>query len=163
MRRVARHEEATELVPVGLDVFGREQRLAPGAAAAWGAMREIAARAGVRLLLVSGFRSVARQREIVQRKLARGIPWEEILRVSAYPGYSEHHTGRAIDLGSPDCAHLSEAFELTREFRWLGEHARRCGFTLSYPRGGDRGVIYEPWHWLWREESPPVAGGGRAG
>lgn len=152
--KMPRQEEATELVAVGLDVFGREQRLAPEVAMAWAAMREAAAREGVRLLLVSGFRSVARQREILERKLATGMPWMEILRVNAYPGHSEHHTGRVIDIGSPDCEHLSESLETTREFRWLTGHARRFGFTMSYPSSGDSGVVYEPWHWRWRSESP---------
>ena len=71
--RLPRQVEATKLVPVGLDVFGREQRLAPEAAEAWTSLCAAAARDGVRLLLVSGFRSVARQREIVQRKLAAGL------------------------------------------------------------------------------------------
>ncbi len=147
--RLPLHPEATELAGVGLDVFGRELRLDPRAAAAWVAMREAAARVDVRLLAISGFRSVARQREIVRRKLAAGHAWAEILRVNAFPGHSEHHTGRAIDIGSPDCAHLTERFESTREFAWLGEKASGFGFTASYPRGGASGVIYEPWHWLW--------------
>ncbi|HLP06999.1 MAG TPA: M15 family metallopeptidase [Opitutaceae bacterium] len=148
--RVPWHEEAAELVSVGLDVFGREQRLAPGAAGAWLAMTNAGASDGVRLLLISGFRSVARQREIVARKLASGLDWEEILRVSAYPGYSEHHTGCAVDIGSAACAHLTEQFETTLEFQWLKMRAGEFGFTLSYPRDGRSGVAYEPWHWRWR-------------
>ncbi len=147
--RLPPQPEATELVGAGFDVFGRELRLEPSAATAWVGMREAAARVEVRLLAVSGFRSVARQREIVCRKLAAGQAWAEILRVNAYPGHSEHHTGRAIDLGSPDCAHLTERFETTREFGWLCVHASAFGFAASYPRGGASGIIYEPWHWLW--------------
>lgn len=102
---------------------------------------------GARLLLLSGFRSIARQTEIVRRKIEAGKSLEEVLRTSAYPGFSEHHTGRAIDLGSPDCEHLSEAFEATREFHWLTRHASRFGFFLSYPRHNPAGIAYEPWHW----------------
>lgn len=142
--------EATELVSVGLDVFGREFRLAPDTASAWNAMRDAARADGVELLAVSGFRSVARQREILERKLARGFPWSEILRVNAYPGHSEHHTGRAIDVGSPACAHLTEAFETTEAFRWLVSHGLAFGFALSYPNDGNTGIVYEPWHWCWR-------------
>ncbi len=151
-QRMPRQPEATALVSIGPDVFGREQRLIPEAARAWAEMRDDAALDGVQLLLLSGFRSVARQREIVGRKLAAGVAWTEILRVSAYPGHSEHHTGRAVDIGSPDGEHLNEGFETTREFRWLETHAWRFGFSLSYPRNGDTGVVYEPWHWLWRPE-----------
>jgi len=161
--RLPRQVEATKLVPVGLDVFGREQRLAPEAAEAWTSLCAAAARDGVRLLLVSGFRSVARQREIVQRKLAAGVPWTEILRVNAYPGHSEHHTGRAIDIGSPHSVHLNEQFETTPEFHWLVGQAGRFGFTLSYPRGGESGVGYEPWHWLWRPLGDMRRGGPAGG
>lgn len=158
--RMPRQREATELVDAGPDVFGRVLWLAPEAAPAWAAMRAAAAGAGVQLLPLSGFRSVARQRDLVQRKLAAGVSWEEILRVNAFPGHSEHHTGRALDVGSPDCEHLGEGFEATREFRWLETEARRFGFGLSYPRGGASGVTYEPWHWLWRPELRPEAAPG---
>lgn len=151
--RMPWQEEATALESVGLDVFGRVQRLDPEAAGAWLEMVKSSASDGVRLLLVSGFRSVARQREIVERKLARGLDWEEILRVSAYPGYSEHHTGCAVDIGSSACGHLTEAFATTREFQWLEGRAGEFGFSLSYPRDGRSGVAYEPWHWRWRRAS----------
>jgi len=145
--RLPRFAEETRLRGVGRDAFGRELRLEVAAAAAWEAMRAEAERAGVKLLLLSGFRSVERQAEIVQKKLAAGQTLEVILRVNAYPGFSEHHTGRAVDIGSADCEHLSEAFETTREFTWLSQHGARFGFTLSYPRDNAHGIAYEPWHW----------------
>lgn len=145
--RVPRFAEETRLCDVGRDAFGREVRLAVDAAAAWTAMRAEAQQAGVMLLLLSGFRSVERQAEIVRKKLAAGQALADILRVNAYPGFSEHHTGRAVDVGSADCAHLSEAFETTREFAWLCQHAAQFGFKLSYPRDNPHGISYEPWHW----------------
>ena len=87
----------------------------------------------------------------MRRKRARGLPWNEILRVSAYPGFSEHHTGCAIDIGSPACHDLVETFEDTREFGWLQTHALEFGFAMSYPKGNPFGVIYEPWHWMWKK------------
>ena len=145
--RLPRFAEEGRLCGVGLDAYGREARLAVGAAAAWSAMRAEAERAGVKLLLLSGFRSVERQAEIVRKKLAAGQALAEVLRVNAYPGFSEHHTGRAVDIGSADCAHFTEAFESTREFAWLHQYAVRFGFTLSYPRDNLYGITYEPWHW----------------
>lgn len=145
--RMPRFEEAVHLVAAGHDAFGREVLLAPEAATAWLGMQRKSEADGVRLLLLSGFRSVSRQREIVQRKLDAGLSLDAILRVSAYPGFSEHHTGRAIDLGAPDCEHLSEAFERTPEFAWLVNHASQFGFSLSYPRENPHGIVYEPWHW----------------
>ncbi len=145
--RMPRQAEALTLHPAGTDAFGRPASLAPDTAEAWCAMRDLAAQGGIHLLLISGFRSVARQTEIIQSKLNGGLLLENILQFSAYPGHSEHHTGRAIDVGSPHCEHLSEAFENTSEFAWLSAHAYRHGFIMSYPRGNAHGIAYEPWHW----------------
>ncbi len=145
--------EATDLVPVGADIYGREQKLAPIAAAAWQKMRAAAGLGGVVLLLVSAFRSVAYQRQIIERKLAAGLAMEQILRVSAAPGFSEHHTGRAIDVTSPNCKPLTEEFERTAEFAWFVRHARDFGFAMTYPHDNPFGVIYEPWHWAFQDSS----------
>lgn len=145
--RMTRFDEEQELQIIGQDVFGREVRLTHDAAKAWESISHASEQAGVRLLLLSGFRSIQRQAEIVKRKLDAGILFEEILQVSAYPGFSEHHTGRAIDIGSPHCEHFTESFEQTAEFTWLCEHASEFGFLLSYPRGNRHGISYEPWHW----------------
>jgi zinc D-Ala-D-Ala carboxypeptidase len=141
--------DADVLVSVGPDTQGRDARLHPGAASAWLAMKAAASADGIELLLVSAFRSFADQVRIVERKRARGLSWPEILLYSAYPGFSEHHTGRAIDIASADCLDLTERFEGTPQFRWLVENAGRFGFTMSYPRGNTTGIAYEPWHWLW--------------
>lgn len=106
-----------------------------------------AAKDKVELLLVSAFRSVDYQASIIRRKLQQGQLIEEILKTNAAPGYSEHHSGRAIDLTSSDCKPLCEEFEETNAFRWLTENAIAYGFTLSYPRQNKLGMIYEPWHW----------------
>ncbi len=142
------HEPA-QLLLVQCDADGREHRLSPPAAAAWQRMREAAAADGIVLQLVSAFRSFDYQVELIQRKLAMGLAIDEIGRFSACPGYSEHHTGRAIDIDTPDYPGLSESFEFTTAFAWLQEHAGAHGFTLSYPRGNAAGYIYEPWHWLY--------------
>ncbi|MCW5557878.1 MAG: D-alanyl-D-alanine carboxypeptidase family protein [Verrucomicrobiae bacterium] len=140
--------EAVELVTARVLANGRELKLVPEAAAAWEAMRSAAAGEGITLLLISGYRSVAYQREILERKQARGEAMDAILRVNAAPGYSEHHTGRAVDIGTPGCPPLQEAFEQTDAFRWLRREAGRFGFHLSFPRDNPHGIIFEPWHWL---------------
>jgi len=143
--------EATELVSVGVDIYGREQRLSPEAAAAWKEMRTAAEKEGEILQLVSAFRSVDYQKGIIQRKLAAGQSWEQILRVSALPGFSEHHTGRTIDVTTPGSKVLEEEFENTSAFRWLEKRAGEFGFVMTYPRGNKFGVAYEPWHWTFGE------------
>ena len=151
VRGLAVHTEPdpSELVDVGINDEGRPIRLVRPAAEAWARMRTAAARSHIELMAVSGFRSIARQTEIVQGKLAAGQTIEEILRYVAAPGFSEHHSGRAVDIGSPEHIELDEEFASTTAFGWLDAHAGRFGFHLSYPRGNPHGIGYEPWHWLW--------------
>lgn len=130
---------------------GKPVRLTPRAAAAWRRMVAAAAGDGVTLLPISGYRSVARQTRIIRRKLAAGKSIDAILRLVAAPGCSEHHTGRAIDIGSPEDCNLDEDFARTAEFKWLNKNAARFGFHLSYPRKNVHQIGYEPWHWCWRQ------------
>jgi D-alanyl-D-alanine carboxypeptidase len=150
-RGLPRQREAAQLVAIGrAPDDGKLVRLAPRAAAAWRRMRAAAQHDGVELLPLSGYRSVARQIRIIRGKLAEGEKIGDILRFVAAPGCSEHHTGRAIDLGSPGNPKLDENFAHTAEFRWLRRRAARFGFHLSYPRRNAHGIGYEPWHWCWR-------------
>ena len=139
--------EATDLVCVGTDALGRDQRMTAACAEHWQQMCQSAAKAGVELILVSAFRSIEHQRGIFEKKLARGEALEDILCVNAAPGYSEHHSGRALDLGTPGCEDLTENFEATPAFAWLCENAEGFGFRLSYPRDNAFDIAYEPWHW----------------
>ncbi|MBI3171492.1 MAG: D-alanyl-D-alanine carboxypeptidase family protein [Hydrocarboniphaga effusa] len=141
--------EAQRLAPVGIGTDGRDKLLTPVAARAWLAMHRHAAAEGFDLRLVSAFRSVDFQTALIRAKLERGDALDAILRVNAPPGYSEHHTGRAIDIGTGDCPALDEAFEGTAAFRWLQENAARFGFGMSYPRDNPQGFLYEPWHWCY--------------
>jgi len=137
-------EELVEVAP------GRTQCrhwLEPFAAARWAQLEAAAEAEGVRLILVSAWRSVEYQRALIERKLQLGQAIEDILQVNAAPGYSEHHTGRAVDLNESGTPPLTAAFEETRGFAWLQRNAARFDFCLSYPRHHASGIVYEPWHW----------------
>ncbi|HET9835050.1 MAG TPA: M15 family metallopeptidase [Rhodanobacteraceae bacterium] len=144
--------EPVRLASIGMDIQQREQWLTPSAARAFSAMREAAARDNVELQIVSAFRSIAYQLGIIERKLHRGLEMREILRVSAAPGYSEHHSGRALDLTAPGYAPVEEIFERSGAFAWLTRNAAHFGFSLSYPRGNRHGIAYEPWHWCFHSK-----------
>ena len=79
--------------------------------------------------------------------LKNGQVIEEILKVSAAPGYSEHHTGLAVDVASPGSRPLTEEFEESEAFAWLSDNAETYGFSMTYPKGNRYGFDYEPWHW----------------
>ena len=142
--------EATELVIAAIGDDGREHRLTPAAAAAWREMSTAALSDDIVLKIVSAFRSIERQAEIVRTKLERGLSLDAILEVSAPPGYSEHHTGRAIDVTTDGVPALAVEFEQTAALRWLCRNAGRFGFSMSYPAGNPQGYAYEPWHWCHR-------------
>lgn len=142
------HPDAEELEFVDEDVFGRPQRMTPRTAVHWQDMSKRAQEQGVILLLVSAFRSVRYQQELIEHKLAAGQDIAHILKVNAAPGYSEHHSGCALDLTTEDCASLDTSFEATKAFAWLTQHGGEFGFRLSYPRDNPHGINYEPWHWM---------------
>lgn len=145
-------QEAVTLAEAGPDWYGRPQQLRPDALAAWRRLRQAAEESGVTVHLISAFRSVEYQCEVIRRKRAGGRSMEDILRVNAVPGFSEHHTGCAVDLGTTGCPALEEVFEETPAFRWLAAHAAEFGFHLSYPRDNSLGISYEPWHWCYRPD-----------
>lgn len=131
------------------DRYRRPLWLHPDAARAWSHMRPAALRDGVVLEAISGYRSHDYQLGIFERKRARGLGIDEILAVNAAPGYSEHHSGRALDVGTPGEPPAEESFERTPAFAWLRDNASGFGFTMSYPRDNPHGIVYEPWHWCW--------------
>jgi D-alanyl-D-alanine carboxypeptidase len=139
--------EASELVDVGPNLVGRMQRLTPEAASSWQRMVSAARSDGITLLIVSGFRSFDYQADLIRRKLAAGQLIGDILKVNAAPGYSQHHTGQAVDIATPGSRPLTEEFEESDAFTWLGQNARDFGFSMTYPRNNPYGFIFEPWHW----------------
>jgi D-alanyl-D-alanine carboxypeptidase len=145
--KLALYIEAGNLVEVGPNIVGREQRLTPETAAAWQAMQNVAKADDVQLVLVSGFRSISYQADLIRKKLSDGQEIDAILKTNVAPGYSQHHTGNAIDIATPGYKPLLEEFEESPAFVWLRDNAIQFGFTLSYPRNNPEGIIYEPWHW----------------
>jgi zinc D-Ala-D-Ala carboxypeptidase len=138
------------LMHAGFDRYRRPLWLHPSAARAWARLRAAALRDDIVLDAISGYRSHDYQLGIFARKFARGLTVDEILTVNAAPGFSEHHSGRALDISAPGEPPAEESFEHTAAFTWLSENAGNDGFVMSYPRDNPHGIVYEPWHWCWR-------------
>lgn len=105
---------------------------------------------GVILVPISGFRSLNDQENIffgVKEK--RGEVTTKRAEVSAPPGYSEHHTGYALDIGdgTAPATNLQPSFAQTKAFLWLQANAARYSFEMSFPENNPQGISYEPWHW----------------
>jgi D-alanyl-D-alanine carboxypeptidase len=144
--------EPEELIDVGPNIIGRMQRLTPATAKAWGKMQAAAAADSFELLIVSGFRSIDDQARLIWNKLCEGQSIETILKVNTAPGFSQHHTGRAIDIATPGVRPLTEPFDESPAFQWLDAHAETFGFQMPYEYNNDWGLTYEPWHWFLTEE-----------
>ena len=112
-------------------------------------MQEDAEKDGIYLVFLSGYRSIKLQKQIFYSlKSIRNQIASERARVSAPPGYSEHSTGFAIDIGDAyeREADFEESFENTSAFKWLKNNAAKYHFRLSFDKD-QTNVDYEPWHW----------------
>ena len=112
-------------------------------------MREEAKKDVIYLVFLSGFRSINLQNEIFYSlKSFRNQVAVERARVSAPPGYSEHSTGFAIDIGDATQSEtdFETEFENTDAFRWLIKNAAKFHFKLSFNQN-NKYIDYEPWHW----------------
>jgi len=112
-------------------------------------MRDDAEKDGIYLVFLSGYRSIKLQNQIFYSlKSIRNQIASERARVSAPPGYSEHSTGFAIDIGDAyeRETDFEESFENTNAFKWLKKNAAKYHFRLSFDKK-QTSVDYEPWHW----------------
>jgi D-alanyl-D-alanine carboxypeptidase len=137
----------SELAPVTAD---SSLKMRPTAARKFQEMQAAAKVDGVTLTLISAFRDIK-----TQEQLFFGVKEQRVqdatkrAEVSAPPGYSEHHTGYAVDLGDGDApaTNLEKTFAQTAAFRWLKQNALKYSFEMSFPPDNIQGVSYEPWHW----------------
>jgi D-alanyl-D-alanine carboxypeptidase/N-acetylmuramoyl-L-alanine amidase len=126
-----------------IGVGGKTIALHRHAAAAWKALVEAARADGIAkplLLIVSGYRSSARQKQLWEAALRKYGSREQARKWVAPPGGSAHQSGRAIDFhlgGKNSSANVAQLRTLPA-YKWLAANARRFGF---YPYSA------EPWHW----------------
>jgi LAS superfamily LD-carboxypeptidase LdcB len=125
------------------------------AASAFNKMQQAAAAQGIDLNVVSGFRSVATQKQLWDAQVAKQGSPEAAAKISAPPGYSEHATGYAFDIGVGNDANLTAGFENTPAYQWLSQNAAKYGFDQSFTKTSTIGADNEPWHW--RYEGTPQA------
>lgn len=127
---------------------------APGevkeARSAFESMRANALKAGIDLTAFSTYRDFGRQKELYAGYVAKDGQ-QAADRYSARPGYSEHQTGLAFDIGeSGQEQHwASSSFGDTKGGEWLKDNAHNYGFILRYPKGAEKitGYMHESWHY----------------
>lgn len=134
--------------PKTVAVKGTNVRLRSSAAKAYTKMVKAAAKDGVKIRAVSGYRSYNRQAELFNY-YSRIYGKSYASRISAVPGTSEHQTGLAIDVGNANGAcGLQACFANTPVGKWVGKNAHKYGFIMRYQKGQESvtGYAYEPWH-----------------
>ena len=125
-------------------------------------LKAAAEKAGHPLVMISAFRSIASQKAVFDQNvtmlMSQGQSKEKAIettkRTMTEPGYSEHHTGLAVDVvdrqwydSYPETV-LDHRFGETDGGKWLQAHAREYGFIIRYPEGKQAitQIDYEPWH-----------------
>lgn len=109
---------------------------------AFSKMQEAAAKDGISLEIVSGFRSYEEQ-EVLYKKYTAENGQKEADTFSARPGYSEHQSGLAMDINNADFSTVG-----SKDMEWLAKHCTEYGFIIRFPKGKENitGYSYEPWH-----------------
>jgi len=115
------------------------KKMETSSANAYYVMAQAAAKAGVNLKVVSGFRSMAEQTYLYNCYINCNC---NNCNLAAKPGYSNHQSGHAVDLNTSSSGVYS----------WLSKHAGTYGFKRTVPS--------EAWHWEWWGGGP---GGGPCG
>ncbi|WP_274363504.1 M15 family metallopeptidase [Paenibacillus thermotolerans] len=135
-------------IPFSFEGEAEKRYLRKPAADAAEELFRTAAKEGVMLYGVSGYRSYKTQSALWRYNVRmKGVAAAS--RYNASPGMSEHQTGLALDVSAKSVGlTLSAPFGRTKEGLWLADNAHRFGFILRYPEGkeGITGYAYEPWH-----------------
>jgi zinc D-Ala-D-Ala carboxypeptidase len=135
-----------DYAPTDLVDVGNGHQMRAEAAAALHQMFADAAAQGLRLNVDSAYRSYTYQQNTFASGVAR-LGEAQALRGIAKPGFSEHQTGLAADIGGGGCE-IDPCFATTAQGQWVAQNAYRYGFVIRYPDGleGITGYRYEPWH-----------------
>ncbi len=107
---------------------------------------QAAASQGLKIIPISGYRSYDTQVQVYNNEVrTRGQAVADT--ESARPGYSEHQTGWAIDVGGGGC-NIDDCFANTKEGQWVTAHAYEYGFIIRYTTANQAitGYRAEPWH-----------------
>lgn len=136
-------------VPQRSNITTDEKQVSAKMAPSLEQMFNAAIQQGVNLNLQSGYRSYNLQKIVYNNELMN-YGQVQADKESARPGYSEHQTGFAADIGGttdPAC-NVSQCFIQTPEAIWLSANAFRFGFIIRYTQSNTAVTGYEAeaWH-----------------
>ena len=132
-------------VPIDLSLDSSKIYITPETKKALVKMAVAAKKDGINLIVDSGFRSISYQKQIIRRRLEAGEKYEKLITFVAPPGYSEHHSARAVDFVPSEAR-----FAHTEIYKWLKKHAAEFGFYETYPEDTTGFTPWESWHWVYQ-------------
>ena len=117
----------------------------PATAQAYNDMLSEMAQYGMKIYIVSSYRDIKYQTNLYRNYLKNDTK-DVVDTYSARPGYSEHHTGRALDISQ--VYNNLDAFEGSDEAKWVYDNCYKYGFIVRYKENqiDVTGYIFEPWH-----------------
>lgn len=152
-QKIPKKEHYVNGILIANKMYPMPESFTPGeskeARAAFNKLNEKAKAAGYEFDAFSTYRSYERQVELYNNYVARDGQ-EAADTYSARPGFSEHQTGLAFDIGEVGNAadYADDRFGETEAGKWLAAHAHEFGFIMRYPEGKNEitGYKYESWH-----------------
>lgn len=157
-----------------LKLVGHTNKLQPEVFKQFKKMQKSALKSGIKIQIVSGYRSYQRQLKIWNKKydkyVSEGFSPEEtihkIIEYTTIPGTSRHHWGTEIDIIDANVKMPSKLLVETNYSKngvysklnnWMKKNAKKFGFHLVYTNNLDRkGFRYEPWHYSYKKLSKPM-------
>ena len=134
-------DKKVELVEV-VNCFNRTIKVEKETYRNYLALKNYLKRNNIEIVIESSYRSIEEQKQTL----------EQYKEYAAIPGYSEHHTGLAIDI----CVYVDnrliyendDMIKLKDLFNQIHLSLADYGFILRYPKGKENitGYNYEPWH-----------------
>lgn len=152
-KETPKYETCVNGILIANKVFPMPKTFTPGESAearqAFNELNAIAKKAGFEFDAFSTYRSYDRQVELYNNYVNRDGA-DAADRYSARPGFSEHQTGLAFDIGEVGNPgdYADDRFGETKAGKWLAKHAHEAGFIMRYPQGKEKvtGYQYESWH-----------------
>lgn len=151
-------ESKVELV-TAKDVHGDDIKVEKKALEAYYKLEKDLENDGIDIELDSVYRSVQDQQDLIDEWTADPTKGPDyVKKFVGVPGYSEHHTGLAIDICLvKDGKIIDDNDEMIAEkeiFAKIHSKLADYGFILRYPEGKEEssGYTYEPWHFRYIDD-----------
>ena len=99
---------------------------------------------GLSIIINSAYRSYDDQVDI-QEYYRKWYGDSYVEKYVAKPGFSEHQTGLAIDIGSRS----TNVFANSKEYKWMLDNSYKYGYIIRYEKKYEHMTLFraEPWHY----------------